>query len=295
MTPSPLPSEIYYRIIGHIADRTDLCSLSLCCIAFRDEAQGKLFRHVSKLGFIEHGKFLDAIIASPKRLAPMVKYCRMTEGTRVKSEGVLMRDAASTALLLMCNLTTLRIRDEALSYIDISALLHCSFQLITCEFGCLGGWDDLDPLLFTFLRTQSSLRHLTIHGNLAESTHKELFRDDPEWCPNIQSLSAKGSVICMFLAPHRHIQCLDWHYFSDTFGSSPLSKVKYLAFPVYNTAPNLSFLPRMTSLVLLDVSFFSYLEISKTVRGVCRIMGTMTYQYWDTSSVFSKGHLNCNI
>ncbi|KAF5329426.1 hypothetical protein D9619_009495 [Psilocybe cf. subviscida] len=234
---------------------------------FRNDAQQQLFRHSSPRHG-QHAKFLHAIIASPKRLGPMVKSCilRMSYQSQGSSEMVLIRDAAAAALPLMCNLTTLRMTTSISSTsFYIPALLHCSSQLDVFEFGTFKGWAMVDPLLFEFLRNQPSLRHLTIHGYPDASIRNEIFRDDPKWCPNVVSLGAIEGVIDIFLAQHRHIEYLNLPYAIGTSGSSPLSSVKYLTILNFNDKRTCSYLRRMTSLVLLDVVYLKCLDISDMV------------------------------
>lgn len=78
----------------------------------------------------------------------------------------------------------------------------------------------IDPLVFDFLRTQPSLCHLTLYSSLRGSIPTELLRDDLEFCPNLLSLSAKDSVLGIFLAEHRHIKYLHVAYHGVLWGTN---------------------------------------------------------------------------
>ncbi|KAF5329721.1 hypothetical protein D9619_009485 [Psilocybe cf. subviscida] len=261
MSPPPLALEIHYQIMGHITQHTDLSALSLCCRSFRDEAQRKLFRDPGNtdLTFVRQGKFFEVIIASPGRLAPMVKSYNLKTFVMDGPRAEQRRNAAAAALRLMCNLTTLSIDDRQSRCIYMTALLDCPFELHTLAVVRTGGryTPNVDLLLFDFLRKQPSLRILTISGEKADPVITQSLRDDPTWCPNLVSLTVEASLMDIFLAKHRPIQHLDWYGpTSKELGqSSHLSSLKYLSCSSYLMA-NVSFLQtfqRMTSLILLDV------------------------------------------
>ncbi|KAF5329423.1 hypothetical protein D9619_009496 [Psilocybe cf. subviscida] len=268
MTPPPLPLEIFYRIISRVTSNNDLCALALCCRTLRDEAQRRLFRHSPRHNVPQQAKFLDAMNNSLGRLGPMVaSYTIDLHPFAIyASAGIPTKTVAGFALSSMCNLSTLRIlRYAASTVLDISTLLTCAFRLTSLEFGHY-----IDPLLFDFLRTQPSLRHLKLHGTLRGSIPTELLRDDLEFCPNLVSLSAEHSVLGVFLAEHRrikHLHCgIPWHSMGDELISvkaSQLPSVEHIALRIHIDQPNLSFLQNIPSLIRLDIVDHRYQQASQ--------------------------------
>jgi hypothetical protein len=258
MTLHTLPLELHIQIIQHADNQSALYSLALCCRAFRDEAQRKLFRHPVAAWISPHIKLLHAIIFSPARLAPMVKSCVMVESWPMDPSDIeVERHIAATALRCMYNLTSLEVERPAC--VDIAALMECTFKLDVLIWGSRITTEEIPPMLFAFLGTQPTLRRLTVHGPLLEDVNRTALRDNLKWCPNLLHLGAQQNLLDIFLAGHRtirYLQCFRLSFVSTQLATIPLSRLIWLAYLTIafdQACLDFSFLEQMTSLVLLDV------------------------------------------
>lgn len=247
-----------WHLIQYADDQSCLCSLALCCRAFRDEAQRKLFRHPIASWIFPHLQYLHAIISSPTRLAPWVQSCLMVESWPMDPSHIeAERHIAATALRYMHNLTSLEI--ECPACVNIAALMECTFQLDELIWGSQITTEEIPPLLFAFLGRQSTMRRLTMYGHLLEDVNRIMFRDNRKWCPNLLYVGAFQDLVDMFPAEHRsirHLQCFRLSSVStrlETIPSSRLIWLAYLTITLDLACLDFSFLEKMTSLVLLDV------------------------------------------
>lgn len=245
-----LPLELVRAVVEQdCLTREDLRSLALTSSSLRDEAQRRLFKDPGEL-VLGHpkfcqDKFLDSIIASPKRLAPMVRvYSQVIdwqkfrntarksghEGDMGKTESEarqkLILGKIRRALKLMVNLKHLTHEERTRKHklVDmISSILpdKCSFQLTSFDWTYVvkdGIQEELN-LFHRFLPQQlalQSLRFARVQIPQELVTPKEDFYTIARSaCPQLEDLSAPLDFIMAVLPMKPAIKRLSWQMDDD--------------------------------------------------------------------------------
>lgn len=248
--PPLLAPELHFLIIQHVDDNTDLCLLALCCSAFRDEAQRRLFRDVALTTPDQEQQFLSAIKSTPLRLEPLVHSFHVG-----KWDSDNARDTASlsTALQAMCELKHLKLDSW-----DPSIILHAdAFQLRT--FVCsiyLEGPTQVLFLLCEFLPAQKDIKCLEIYygGNPIN-----LSNPPTGICPQLEFLSTNSTKITrVLLADTGLISEFRWRKFHThpPLTVRQLNHLKSLLLCTHLRRMDTSFIAHLTSLV--NLTLFEY-------------------------------------
>ncbi|KAF5327009.1 hypothetical protein D9619_004882 [Psilocybe cf. subviscida] len=208
---STLPLELHYAIIQDVLTVGDLRSLALCCSAFRDEAQGKLFFHPRISTRSQQHKFVNAILGSPARLAPLVHIYSHQSGRELHHMPGGTYAELATALRAMCNLTELSLQQT--KFFPHGILDGCTFKLKVFHWGN-GGLPvyQVPYILQSFLPTQSTLKHLAIRGSLVLSNESPPLQVQiiTKLCPMLESLSGDKDIVDALLRNGRSIKRLQW-------------------------------------------------------------------------------------
>ncbi|KAF5317799.1 hypothetical protein D9619_012671 [Psilocybe cf. subviscida] len=252
----PLAIELYHAIIQHIDNRGDLLSLSLCCLAFRNEAQRCLFRHVEPYSERQLIRLMSTINASPLRLGPLIHTFRLNDVKESAPDEGNEDPAAplsiSMALRSMCNLEHLRIERSLPSTI----LQGCTFKLRTLVWHGYLEKPSLSFLFYHFLPTQHSIKRLNILYHRDPDDSEELPTD---LCPTLDSLKSNDRIIISCLLRNDR---LITRFQRGTMGNSmptmtirQLNHLKYLQCLIYylDMDTSSSFTLQLTSLVLLEL------------------------------------------
>lgn len=243
----PLPLEIHHFIIQQIDDKSDLCSLALCCSAFRSEAQWCLFHEAKPATIVRRTQFLSAINGEPLRLALLV-HTFYIDGRDSNDD---FYASLSQALHAMHCLKHLRL--FWLGY--PSTVMHgCTFQL--CAFGCIFPLNRREALflLCDFLPTQKSFKRLEMYVNNPGLIEASEVPNDP--CPQLESLLCNEEGLVKILLPDaRPIPDFRW-FNADTpppLTIYQLNHVKSLKLRFLTSGPNPAFAVHLTSLVTVSL------------------------------------------
>ncbi|KAF5323734.1 hypothetical protein D9619_012977 [Psilocybe cf. subviscida] len=220
----------------------DLCSLALSSPSLRDEAQPMLFTDPGPLVLgherFSADKFLDSIITSPKRLAPMVRaYSQVIDWERFRNTARKTtteirqneREARQRVILgkirralqLMINLKHLRHeelpRSNGLVDMITSVLTkECGFQLesIAWTYVAVGGIQEELELFHHFLPRQLALRSLCFNRiQVPEGLPvpgDDFYAAARLVCPLLEDLSAPLDFILSVLPMRPTIKRLSW-------------------------------------------------------------------------------------
>ncbi|KAF5315140.1 hypothetical protein D9619_007580 [Psilocybe cf. subviscida] len=258
MDSPSLPFEIYLYIIGQVTCDTTLCSLSLCCRAFRDDAQRTLLYHPRVLLSYPPARqkqFINAMASSPNRLAPMVHIYALDYFPAAS------RKLINAALRAMSNLKQLGVLSTI--QIDAGEVAHWKFNLDVLSWGEYRDIFLSNPdILSAILQNQPNLKHLRAFGD----TISGRVQMDPRWCPNLQGIAGSANFVNPVLSDARPIHHVHWINFSEdqfmepgvdgmTLSRPPnaLSAVRYFSFQLHIDVPDLVFLRHMDSLILIDI------------------------------------------
>lgn len=251
MAIQSLPLELVRSIVEQdCLTRKDLRSLALSSSLLRDEAQRMLFKdpgHV-RLGNerFSQDKFLDTIIASPKRLAPMVRvysqvidweefrYTARKSMTAVprrerEERQKLILGKIQRALELMVNLKHLahdELRRSSPLVNTMTSVLtkKCTFRLKTLvwTYDAKDGIQEELNLFHHFLPRQSSLRSLCFNRirvpQKLPRPKADFYDIAKSVCPQLEYLSAPSDFIISVLPMRPEIKRLSWLTSHDADG-----------------------------------------------------------------------------
>lgn len=243
--PPRLALELYHLVIQHVRNKTDLCSLAVCCSAFQDEVQRCLFSDVEPKSLFQQKKFLLAINSAPLRLGSLVHSFCVEEwelGDDVRSVSL------STALHAMRNLKHLKLHWWKPSTI----LQGCTFQLRTFVNIYFLNRPEALFILCNFLPAQRGIKHVGIRreklpGGLEVPTHL---------CPHLESVALHGKdLVHMLLPSDRRVTQFEWLAYRMPLPLTPnqLNGLKSLKFNIRTLGTDTSFSPHLTSLVKLEL------------------------------------------
>ncbi|KAF5315510.1 hypothetical protein D9619_007575 [Psilocybe cf. subviscida] len=258
MSSPLLPLEMFLYIVRQVTCDRTLCALSLCCRAFRDDAQRTLFYHPrvrSSYPPARQAAFINAIISSPNRLAPMVQNYTLAYFPTISRERI------NAALCAMSNLKQLGIWPTF--QINAEDVTHWTCKLDLLDWGAYGSMYLASPdVLSAILQNQPSLKYLRAYG---DTNPMDRVQRDPLWCPNLQGVGGLPSFVNLVLCDGRPIHNVHWFNFPGcqfmvpaiddiTLRQSPhsLGTVKYFSFMLHFDMPDQAFLRHMHSLILID-------------------------------------------
>lgn len=278
--PQTLPRELLRLIFTHIYITQDLCSLSLTCHAFRDEAQSALFSNcVVPIHPSQHRRpvpFFDAMISSPNRLALNVRKLTIAfnrlqavDGLDVERDDFVawleeLGSEIRMALKLMHRLTHLRVvMDDGVTYnlAWLPSLLNgCTFKLKVLIWGAYK--TDAKQFFRDSLVAQDELGVLLLYPGPAAMAAAD---PDPEvhsllqqCCPQIHTLSAPWYLVRAILERHQNITCVCTggpyctEHTSPVISSDALQRVHY--FWYQNTIDTLGFsIASLRNVIVLQV------------------------------------------
>lgn len=247
--PDLLALELYYSIILHIDNKSDLRSLALCCSTFRDEAQRRLFRDVDLPSITQWQKqqqqlFMSRVNRAPLRFGPWVHTLCM-DSRWLNRDG--MRESVSMALRAMYDLEHLDI-----NWPKLSTILHgCTFKLRV--FIARSPLDRTETLflLCNFLPTQPRIKHLEL-----------LMRDEfnnghvpTNLCPQLESLAIHADSLISILLPDArlipHFQWLGYNRRPPPLTIRQLNHLNSFLFCKFPRSMDITFTQHLTSLVRL--------------------------------------------
>lgn len=202
--PPSLALELYYSIIKRVEGKPDLCSLALCCSAFRDEAQRCLFNYLQPTSPDQEERVLSAIIAAPLRLGPLVHAFSIHRWAGDNTGHILSR---SKALRAMSSLRHLRL----FLWIPSTILQGFVTQLWTLDCAYALVQEEVHFLLYEFLPTQKAIKRLAV-DSFDSITAKESQSEVPmDLCPQLESLRIDNEILASVLLPStRVISQLQW-------------------------------------------------------------------------------------
>lgn len=232
--PLILPADLLQPILAHVTSGKDLCSLAVAHRTLREEAQRALFENAVVTIVLSDTNqtrvpFLDAIIASPVRLALMVRrltiricILRRFSISERRAEDPSFRIATmeaaagwldqigsrtKSALQIMHNLTHLRLAYHP--YGDVlgnynalwftSLLESCSFRLKVLVW-------ETDPISTNFqelmqggLATQTGITVLKLGCYLSDMEDPQLYAHLRTFLPALRTISAPWDIIRLIL------------------------------------------------------------------------------------------------
>lgn len=245
----PLALELYYLIIHHVNNKTDLCSLALCCSAFRDEAQRCLFQEIREDSPSRQSQIISIVNTSPSRLGPWIH----TFHVKIEKRNKKQEASVSSALRAMNSLKHLQVSAGRPSRV----LEGCMFTLHTLVFSSGLDESELLYLLYDFLPTQQSISHLQVPyiGHPTYSfTEVEVLKS---LCPKLDFLGTNERRFAnVLLRDTRLITQFEW---KDVVLALPnmttrqLSHLEFLSFNIYHSGIDTAVTSRLTSLVLLEL------------------------------------------
>ncbi|KAF5328731.1 hypothetical protein D9619_011464 [Psilocybe cf. subviscida] len=264
------PPDILPFIFKEINSRQDLYSVCLTSRIFRIEGQLILFRHpgVLKIGVedLPHNSFLDAIIRSPNRLAPIVRSYEqnITWTTPLESEEITnmllpiacaarkqevvssskrswLIERIGCALRLMVNIKVLKIWDKDNNQYHYprpylpDILQYCKFQLHSLTWDRTG---EEKPIVSQFLPHQKDLKDLDLGRQYTGRLYADVVQPQQLTgiCLRLDSLSGSIAMTSLFLVPNdsrkRPVKCLRWTSNPEAYWQHRNIEVKQLTGPL---------------------------------------------------------------
>ncbi|KAJ3849560.1 hypothetical protein EV368DRAFT_85437 [Lentinula lateritia] len=258
------PVELYRPVIGYISHRPTLLSLLLASHHLNVEAERSLYYRFEHVHNVQtQVLFLNRIIGC-SRVARLVYSYRFEIDWRTNfGADHVYWELIPKALRAMVNLKILQFRTNGGA--PVNGLLDgCTFQLEHCHWHCHSD----EPQVQTFLRTQKSLRSLSLGG--WDDTRFPAPSDQNEQ-PEFREVAGSYGVIHAFL-PGRDITRVRWvpdlddpwdiSTGLDVVGLSPsFQKLKFLKLGGYFMRPHLcSISEHLTSLVFLELMGYDKME-----------------------------------
>ncbi|KAF5324073.1 hypothetical protein D9619_011244 [Psilocybe cf. subviscida] len=230
--PVVLPTELLRPIFGHVTNNKDLCSLALTCHTLREEAQRAMFQHVVVTIYTSKKQastpFLNAIIASPNRLALMVRKINIKVyhiWEEQKQEHYIKTGEIYTgwlseigpkmakALQLMTRITHLRVQYQDWDPVDnkitpwLESLLEgCAFRLKVLV------WDvltlDVENFISKSLANQTDICALVVSSESQDFSDPQLQKLLGKLCKGLHTLSGSWEMIRSVLESGQTIQHL---------------------------------------------------------------------------------------
>ncbi|KAF5328436.1 hypothetical protein D9619_013256 [Psilocybe cf. subviscida] len=214
--PPELPLGLIRNTLEHISRSGDLCAVSLSFHALRAEGQSILFKQRTPSSIDNHSQFMDAVIASPERLALFVRayfqwlsiysLSPWQSSAREISQSLyqLLRKTQS-ALPLMRNLKAFYYRRPIREQPTVFPLRNCwDFALETLNWNASAHDEELYRC---FIPTQPELRHISITG--PENGTIDGLDPLPLACPKLMSLCGHDRDVYILL-PGKTITHLMW-------------------------------------------------------------------------------------
>ncbi|KAF5314290.1 hypothetical protein D9619_011980 [Psilocybe cf. subviscida] len=259
--PPALPIEICCSIIQSVDAVEDLLDLSLCCSAFREEAQRLLFRHPSTPTHRDQMLFILAICTAPERLGPLVHTYTMEynpgPGADVGQEATFIAFAISA----MSNLK--QIEHCASTIMPLKIYNNCKASLDSFNYyRDSKASPDISSLVYDVLPNQPSLTHMIIECSGRVKIDSKMMKDAADLCPSLVSLSVSSRAIGkLLLQRKKYLQSLQWMAGTSTPGTcmtvAQYNHLNYLMMTIVMRRLKTSFSQHLSSLVLLELCFAS--------------------------------------
>ncbi|KAF5317649.1 hypothetical protein D9619_012555 [Psilocybe cf. subviscida] len=254
-----LPLELLRTIVENVQSQAALLPVALASPALREEAQRILFMAPMLPTPLSHLTFLKTVIASPLRLALLVKtYTQfgMLYPGATSDQRQTLQERTAAALKVMVNLKKLGYRATR-SKPAADILRDCTFRLTGLSWVCYG--DDAQVLLREVLPHQSGLRHLGLLG-LWEVSSDDI-QAVKSLCPALSSLEGPVCVISVFLEG-RKIRHLQWTLEQEIIGTdvglpslpAELHDVESLIYGANDDFPLRSVVSHLRSVKFLKIS-----------------------------------------